>query len=331
MATEGFFMDRKTFSDILNPGREALQYLQKTANIAKNSVEYAVANKFTKNNADEMGIVAALLSVASSGHSSELSEMDYSVLEALQRSNHALADAPLEDIQLYLGNLDGSQITGLISNVKGILHEMLFVEVENSDGDSIFASTFASSNHPDTDIQFTDRSTGEVWEAQLKATDSSSYAQEWINQHPDGEILVTSELAEKMGLASSGFSNEGITVHVTDFVDRMIELGDSSGLWSLFPVFAAASVSVVLYELWGRYKRGELNEERFRKLAALTTGLKISKIALLIAALSTPLIGPFVTVWLVLGLLINAKRAWFDRPPMYTPTEDVSKAQGFAI
>jgi len=314
-------MDGKIFTNILNPGREAFQYLKKTASHAKNSFEFAVAKKFTKNNVDEMGIVAALLAVASSGHSSELSEMDYSVLEALQRSNHALADAPLEDIQLYLGNLEGAQITGLISNVKGILHEMLFVEVENSDGDSIFASTFASSNHPDTDIQFTDRATGEVWEAQLKATDSSSYAQEWINEHPDGEIFVTSELAEQMGLASSGISNEGITINVADFVDKMIELGDSSGLWSLFPVFTAASVSVVLYELWGRYKRGELNEERFRKLAALTTGLKISKIALLTVALSTPLIGPLVTVWLVLGLLLNAKRGWFDRPPMYQPEE----------
>ena len=60
-----------------------------------------------------MGIVAALLAVASSGHSSELNEMDYSVLEALQRSNYSLADAPLEDIRLYLGNLEGAQITGL--------------------------------------------------------------------------------------------------------------------------------------------------------------------------------------------------------------------------
>jgi len=310
-------MDGKIFTNILNPGREAFQYLKKTASNAKNSFEFAAAKKFTKNNVDEMGIVAALLAVASSGHSSELSGMDYSVLEALQRSNHALADAPLEDIQLYLGNLEGAQITGLISNVKGILHEMLFVEVENSDGDSIFASTFASSNHPDTDIQFTDRATGEVWEAQLKATDSSSYAQEWINEHPDGEILVTSELAEKMGLASSGISNEGITVNVADFVDKMIDFGESSSLWSYFPMFATASVALVVYELWGRYRRGELKEAQFKKLAALATGLKLAKIAFLAAILSMPFVGPVASVVLVLGLLLNAKRAWFDRPPIY--------------
>ncbi len=314
-------MDRKTFTNILNPVRETLQYITKTANIAKNSVELAVTKKFTKNNVDEMGIVAALLAVASSSHSSELNEMDYSVLEALQRSNPTLADAPLEDIQLYLGNLDGSQLTGLISNVKGILHEMLFVEVENSDGDTVFASTFSSSNHPDTDVLFTDRETGEVWESQLKATDSASYAQEWINEHPDGEIFVTSELAEKMGLASSGFSNEGVTVTVTDFVDKMIDLGESSNLWSYFPMFATASVALVVYELWARYRRGELDEVRFKKLAALATGLKLAKIGFLAAILSMPFVGPVASIVLVLGLLLNAKRAWFDRPPMYEPAK----------
>ncbi len=310
-------MERKTFSDILNPGRQALQYLQQTASNAKNSFEYAVTKKFTKNNADEMGIVAALLAVASSSHSSELNEMDYSVLEALQRSNPALADAPLEDIQLYLGNLDGSQLTGLISNVKGILHEMLFIEVENTDGDTVFASTFSTTNHPDTDVLFTDRATGEVWESQLKATDSASYAQEWINEHPDGEIFVTSELAEKMGLASSGISNEGITINVADFVDKMIDFGESSSLWSYFPMFATASVSLVVYELWARYRRGELDEARFKNLAALATGLKLAKIGFLTAILSMPFVGPIASVVLVLGLLLNAKRAWFDKPPLY--------------
>ena len=45
-------MERKTFSDILNPGRQALQYLQQTASNAKNSFEYAVTKKFTKNNSN---------------------------------------------------------------------------------------------------------------------------------------------------------------------------------------------------------------------------------------------------------------------------------------
>lgn len=207
---------------------------------------------------------------------------------------------------------------------------MAFVEVENSDGDSIFASTFPSSNHPDTDILFTDRSTGEVWDAQLKATDDASYAQEWINGHPDGEILLTSELAEKMGLTSSGFSNEEITANVTDFVDKMITIGESSSLWSYFPMLSLASVSIVMYELWGRYKRGELEEAQFRKLAALTTGLKVAKIGLLTAILSMPFVGPAASIILLLGLLLNAKRAWFDRPPMYTPPEDISKGPNFA-
>ena len=67
-------MDEKIFGKILNPGRETFEHLKKTATNAKNSFEYSTAKKLTKNNADDMGIVAALLAVASSGHSSELRE-----------------------------------------------------------------------------------------------------------------------------------------------------------------------------------------------------------------------------------------------------------------
>ena len=83
-------------------------------------------------------------------------------------------------------------------------------------------------------------------------------------------------------------------------------------------MLSLASVSIVMYELWGRYKRGELEEAQFRKLAALTTGLKVAKIGLLTAILSLPFVGPAASIILLLGLLLNAKRAWFDRPPMYT-------------
>ena len=35
-----------------------------------------------------------------------------------------------------------------------------------------------------TDVQLVDTDTGETWEVQLKATDSSAYAHEWIDSHP---------------------------------------------------------------------------------------------------------------------------------------------------
>ena len=123
-----------------------------------------------------------------------LSDGDHAILAALRRSNPVLENAPLPEVQDYLRSLNEEQVPGLISNVKGILHEMEFVRVENDDGDSVYASFFDATNHPDTDIQLLDRSTGETWEAQLKATDNAAYVTDWIEQHPSGEILVTDEL-----------------------------------------------------------------------------------------------------------------------------------------
>ncbi len=42
---------------------------------------------------------------------------------------------------------------------------------------------------------------------------------QWIEQHPDGEIVVTEELADKMGIESSGIENAQVTTQVEDFVD----------------------------------------------------------------------------------------------------------------
>ena len=41
-------MDEKILGKILNPGREAFEYLKKTATHAKNSFEFSTAKKFTK-------------------------------------------------------------------------------------------------------------------------------------------------------------------------------------------------------------------------------------------------------------------------------------------
>ena len=149
---------------------------------------------YLRKNFDSAAIVAALLRVALTDETGVLEEGDHAVLAALRRSNSVLEDAPLREIQDYLRGLDEDQLPGLVSNVKGILHEMEFVRVENEDGDSVYASFFDATNHPDTDIQLLDRSTGETWEAQLKATDEASYVTDWIERHPGGEILVTDEL-----------------------------------------------------------------------------------------------------------------------------------------
>jgi hypothetical protein len=201
---------------------------------------------------------------------------------------------------------------------------MEFVRLENEDGDSVYASFFEAINHPDTDIQFIDQSTGETWEAQLKATDSISYVEDWIKAHPDGEILVTEELAEKMGLPSSEISNEELTVRVEDFVDKMVSDLDTDALWDYFPVLSVISVSFVVWELWRRHKQGEIDGATFKRLAARVTGLKIAKISSIVLLLSIPVIGQIIGVALMANLLFSAKTTFFDKQPIHqtVPQQD---------
>ena len=43
--------------------------------------------------------------------------------------------------------MSDEQLVGVVSNVKGILHEMEYVRLENTDGDSISAAMFPDTNH----------------------------------------------------------------------------------------------------------------------------------------------------------------------------------------
>jgi hypothetical protein len=269
--------------------------------------------QYLRKNFDSTAIVATLSTVALTNDTSELEDGDLAVMAALRRSNSMLENAPLPEVQNYLRNLDEDQIPGLVSNVKGILHEMEFARVENEDGDSIYASFFDATNHPDTDVQLLDRATGETWEVQLKATDDASYVTDWIERHPGGEIFVTDELAQKMELPTSGQSNEQLTANVEDFVDKMVSAQDADDFWDYFPALGAASVALVVWELWRRHQQGEITWDVFKRLAARATGLKIAKIGLL---LSIPVVGQVTGAVLVAKLLLSAKATWFDAGSM---------------
>ena len=277
----------------------------------------AKALAYIRSNLDEAAIIAAVAAIARATSAAELSEQGTMVLSALKRANPGLQEASLEEVQSYLAGLNDDQIPGLISNVKGILHEIEFVRVENDDGDSVYVTMFEATNHPDMDVVFTDAASGESWEAQLKATDNATYVQDWIDAHPDGEILVTTELADKMDLPTSGQSNEDLTADVSDFVDRMLTTESDASLWDYFPVLSVASVSVVVFELWSRYRRGEIDLQKFKRYAVMATGLKATKIAGLTFLLTVPVVGQVTGAMLVASLLLSAKKTWFDRPPKY--------------
>lgn len=262
--------------------------------------------RFFRTNLDEILILSSFLAIKYGG---EPTEHDPVVLEAFSRYSKETQD--LESVRDYLSSLSDEQVAGVVSNIKGIVHEMEFVSLENSDGDSVTAALFPETNHEGFDLVLTDGATGDIWEVQLKTTDSSDYVQQWIDRYPEGEILVSEEIASEMGLPSSGFSNEEITVKVEVFVDGLISAEPDSKAFDLFsalPLTSAAfavSVAFVVMELHKRFKAGEINQKQFRDITIRTTGIKAGKFALLMVALHIPVINVVVGAALVAKLLIS--------------------------
>jgi len=259
---------------------------------------------YLKNNFDEAAILACLADLAFTP-GFELNEENQSILSALRRSSEEFKYSSIEEISHHLSDYNDSQISGLVSNIKGIAHEMAFVKLENEDGDSIYASLYPDTNHPGFDVQLFDKDTSEQWDVQLKATDNTTYVNQWIEQHPDGEILVTEELADKMGLEGSGIENTEITTQVEEFVDKLIAHDNINTLASYFPMLALASVSMIIWELWQRYKAGEISYSRFKLLTGIAAGKKTIKMAVLVALLSIPGINVVVGAAMVAQIIYS--------------------------
>lgn len=251
---------------------------------------------------------AAILAVAakvSLQADASLNGEDEAVLAALRRA-HPNAGDTNEELGRWLAEMNQTQLQGVVSNTKGVLHEMRFVEMENADGDTIYAAQFASTNHAGYDVVFSDDASGSGWVAQLKATDSQAYVREWLEQHPNGDILVTSEIAERMGLESSGISNADLTVDTNRLVDRLISADQNDSIWVYVPGLAALSVAAIIYELHERLKRGEISRDQFAWMAAKATGKSAARIVLLTGLLSIPVINVAAGLALVANFLSSS-------------------------
>ena len=242
--------------------------------------------RFIKRNFDEVAILAVATKLAFE----EKPEFDVSgqaTIAAMQRA-HPQAGATIEELGGWLSSMAPDQILGVVNNTKGVLHEMEFVRLENEDGDSVHAALFDETNHEGFDVTFIDVDTGEEWEAQLKATDSASYVENWIHAHPGGEIIVTDELADSMHLETSHLTNSDLTSRSQEVVDKLIAAGDGDTVWDYFPYMTASSLGLVVWGIWQRYRAGEISLSRFKWLIARATGLKAGKVAALSLAMSIP-------------------------------------------
>ncbi|WP_218631483.1 hypothetical protein [Sedimentimonas flavescens] len=143
------------------------------------------------------------------------------VLDALRRSATRLNDASEQELADYISGLAPEQLRGVVSNVKGIYHELLFVQAENIDADEVTARVFEATNHPGADVEFI--VDGEVIRAvQLKAVASPDAVFEHLARYPEIEIVATEEVAAAIPMIdSSGLSNADISADVARVVSDL--------------------------------------------------------------------------------------------------------------
>ena len=278
--------------------------------INKTQDQFKRLTNYVRNNFDEGAILSSLISIAAKGGERSLTSDESIVLAALRRSAKKFEDASVEEIGEILNSYGDNQIPGLVNNVKGILFELEYVEIENSDGDSIFAYQFEQTNYPTYDVQLIDEQTGEIAEIQLKATNSASYVKSWMDEHGDN-IVVTDEVAEELGLEGVGISNEELEVKVEDFLEKIKDVEEES-LVPMLGNIGTISLAISLVFLVKKWINREIKREEFLKTAALITGKKVVKFSIIAVALTIPGLNFVTAVGLATSLIVQGKRT-FDQ------------------
>ena len=205
-------------------------------------------------------VFATLITQLLKGDLSDLTADQELVLEALRRSRNNLENASDEGLVEYANSLSEAQLDGVINNVKGIYHELLFVAAENSDGDIYSAALFEATNHPGADVLITNELTGETQAIQLKATQYRSYIREHKERYAEFEVFATEEVAGD-GVGSTGYTNEKVTGDTEDAVSTLRDAGDSV----VDDAMATSAMIALAYQLGRVIKSRDISEAAARK------------------------------------------------------------------
>ncbi len=236
--------------------KDASRYAAQTAKDHKSTLRLIRrGNKFAvlipdglkSNSGKEAVTVAVVLACLMAGGALNDTPETELVMEAIRRSNTVLAGMSEHEIGEYLSNLSPEQLQGFANNVKGIYHELSFVEAHNAEGGDTVAEIFAETNHAGADVYLTDG--GEVvGELQLKATENAHHIQEHLAAYPDTEVLATVEVASIVdGVESSGFSNAELTAEVNEVLQSII---DPAIIEQAGDLLGAAAVKVFELIFW---------------------------------------------------------------------------------
>lgn len=165
------------------------------------------------------GVIYALLTRTAVDDSIE-SQLGLLAIKRMKNEWHDASESQLSD---YLASYEPEQLKGIANNVKGIYHEILFVEQYNKQNSDTYAALFAETNHPGADVQIFSKYNDQVLcEFQLKASDSSDYINNHFEKYPEIDVLATDELACKIdNVSSSGISNSAITENIDQILDQI--------------------------------------------------------------------------------------------------------------
>ena len=184
------------------------------------------------------------------------------ILDALRRSTNHLNNASVEGLSAYIGGLSPEQLAGVVSNTKGIYHELLFVEMYNASGSAESAQVMEETNFPGADVQFF--LDGEVVrEVQLKAINSPTLVYEHLERYPDIEILVTEETAAILdGIGSSGLSNAVLS---RDVANRLQDLQSDGTLDDITDGILTSAFVTSAFVVWNVLKRRDPRSIDFKQ------------------------------------------------------------------
>ncbi|KFA99535.1 hypothetical protein HW45_03135 [Vibrio sp. ER1A] len=170
------------------------------------------------------------------------------VFDAVRRGYNELELASNGEILDYFADVNPDSMSGHISNIKGMVFEQEVVTALNEQG--IDAMLFEAANHPVSDIAL--MSDGDIAaEVQLKATDSVSYINETLAEHPDIPIVVTSEVADSLDstmVIDSGIDNAALDEAVTEALsnDVLTDIAESAASDAVSEGLAEAVADVAL-------------------------------------------------------------------------------------
>lgn len=203
---------------------------------------------------------------------------DYIVIDALRRSKSSLSCASPTELGDYLERLSPDQLKGVANNVKGIFHELKYIDYINSSDLGLHADIYQETNHPGADIRVVNVKTGElVRELQLKATESTAYIQEHIQRYPHIDVAATSEIAGRLqGIESTGFSNADLTSQTSTSFEEIEDLSINSQIEDSLETSVLLSAAFQASQvLTGKKKMAEASKD-----ALISIGIATSTTAL---------------------------------------------------